>query len=133
MRGEVAVEYMIVISLALIFLIPLSIYLGRSLIGYEESARISQARDVIVKLGESANWVWSQGSPAKLTLDVCIPEGVEKVVLDNIILFRLRTSTGVSDVYYYTIPQLNGTIPTKAGCYKLSLIAEEEFVNVTLW
>lgn len=134
MRAQAAVDYFTIVSVALLILIPLSLYVNQLLSGYRDDTRISLARDIVKKLGESADWVYSQGPPAKLTLEnIYIPERIEETSLDNnMILFRIKTSAGISDVYYETVPPLDGSIPSKAGYYQISLTAYENNVTINV-
>jgi len=130
MKAQSAVEYLIIISLALAILIPLALYSSQNLLDYQEGDKISSAKNAVNKLGESADWVYAQGPPAKLTVNICIPDGIEEISLDSIVMFKVKTSAGISDVYYDTVPMLNGTIPTDSGCYLISLTAHEDYVDI---
>jgi hypothetical protein len=133
MKAQAAIEYFTIIAVALFLLLPLSIYVNELLTGYRDDTRLSLARDTVKKLGESADWVYSQGPPAKLSLKIYVPEGVEEASLENkTILLRVRTSSGVSDVYYVTVPELNGSIPSRMGHYSVSLVAHENYVNISV-
>ncbi len=133
MRGQVAVEYLIIISVSLIIIIPLSLYMNQSLMGYRDDTKISRAWNAVKKIGESTDWVYSQGPPAKLTLEIYIPNDVDEISFDNkTVLFRVRTSSGVSDVFYNTVPEIQGSLPEKSGYYFISLTAFPNYVNVSV-
>jgi len=133
MKGQVATEYLIIVSVALIILIPLALYVNQSLMGYRDDTKTSRAWTTVKKLGESSDWVYSQGPPAKLTLEIYIPEDVEEISLsDKTFLFRIRTSAGISDVYYTTVSELDGYIPKDSGYYYVSLTAFSNYVNVSV-
>jgi len=133
MRAQAAIEYYTIIAVALLILLPLSFYVNQLLMGYRDDTKISMARDAVKKLGESADWVYSQGPPARLSVKVYVPEGVEQTSLDNkIILLRVRTSAGITDVYYETVPSLNGSIPIENGYYSISLTAYGNYVNISV-
>ena len=134
MRAQAAVDYFTIVSVALLILIPLILYINQLLTGYRDDIRVSLAEDTVNKLGESVDWVYSQGPPAKLTLEnIFIPEGIEETSLDNnMILFRIKTSAGIPDVYYETVPSLDGSIPSKSGYYQISLTAYENNVTINV-
>ncbi len=132
MKAQASVEYLVIIGLALAILVPLILYSNQNLLGYKEDVKISSAKAAASKIAESANWVYSQGPPARLTINVCIPEGVEEVLLDSMVLFKLKTSAGIVDIYSDTIPMLNGSVPTNNGCYFIALIADKYSVNITV-
>ena len=132
MKAQAAAEYLVIIAIALTILVPLILYSSQSLISYKEDVKVTTARNVVNKLAESANWVYSQGPPARLTVNVCIPEGVQEISLNKILMFKMKTSAGITDVYRETIATLNGSIPSKSGCYFISLVAHEDYVNITV-
>jgi len=133
MKGQVAVEYMIIISVALIIILPLSLYMNQSFIGYRDDTKISRAWNTVKKIGENADWVYSQGPPAKVTIEIYIPDGVEEISFENkTVLFKVRTASGVSDVYYQTVPEFEGFLPEKSGYYFVSLTAFPNYVNISV-
>ncbi len=133
LKTQAAMEYYTIISVALIILVPLSVYVYQLLNEYGDDTKLSLAKDTVNKLGETADWVFSQGPPAKLSLEVYIPEGIQQISLDNnVILFKMRTSAGVTDVYYQTISPLVGSIPTKSGHYPFSIAANTTYVNISV-
>jgi len=133
MKAQAAVEFLIIVSVALMILLPVSFYANQSLMGYRDDTKISLAKNTVNKLGESADWVFSQGSPAKLTLKVYIPDDVYNISLEGkTILFKIRTSAGVTDVFYETVPSLGGSLPTNSGYYYVSLTAYADHVNITV-
>jgi hypothetical protein len=133
MKSQAAVEYFTIISIALFLLLPLSLYVNELLTGYRDDTRLSLAKDLVKKLGENVDWVYSQGPPARVSLKVYVPEGVEEASLENkTILLRMRTSAGLSDVYYMAVPELNGSLPSESGYYSVSLVAYENYVNISV-
>jgi len=132
MKAQVAIEYLIIVSVAIIVLLPLIIYANEMIRNYNEETKISLAKNAVKKLGESADWVYSQGQPAKLTTEVYFPEGITQASLENnTILLRMKILSGISDIYYSTISPLNGSIPSNAGYYTISIIAYQNYVNIS--
>jgi len=133
MKSQVAVEYLIIVSVAFMILIPLILFLNQTFIGYSDDNKLSKADTAAKKIGHTADWVYSQGPPAKQTIEVYIPKDIEEVSLINKTLsFKVRTSAGISDVYHETVATLNGTIPITSGYYFLSLVAFQDYVNISV-
>lgn len=130
MKAQSAVEYLIIVSVALLIIIPFLAYVNQSFSNYKENSKIIQAKNAVKKLGEAADFVYSQGPPAKLTMRICIPEGIQSVSFNKHILFKIKTSAGISDIFYDTIGEIRGTIPIKSGCYYFSLIAHQTYVQI---
>ena len=131
-KSQSAMEYYTIVVIALLILLPLSIYVYQLLYQYEDDTRISHAKNAVNELGETADWVFSQGPPARYTFkSFYIPEGLEETrVIDNVILFRVKTSAGISDIYYTTIGHVDGSIPTESSYYPIVVFAHEN--NVTI-
>jgi hypothetical protein len=132
MKAQVSIEYLIIVSVALMVLLPLILYARTTFSGYAENNKISLARSAVDKLGGGVNWVYSQGPPAKLTLQLCIPD-LEEISLENrTILFKIETSAGISDIFYETVPELDGYLPTREACYPIQLVAYETYVDISV-
>jgi len=133
MKAQSASEFLIIVSVALTILIPLILLVNQSLMGYKDDTKISLAKEAVKKLGNNADWVFSQGPPAKVTVEVYIPDDVESVsLINNEILYKVRTSAGISDVYYDTVPELGGALPEKSGYYFVSLTSFSNYVNISV-
>lgn len=133
MKAQAAVEFLIIVSVALMILLPVTFYARQLLIGYKDDTKISLAKNTVKKLGESADWVFSQGPSAKRTLEIYIPDDVYNISLeDRTILFEVKTSAGVTDVFYEAVPSLNGSLPITSGYYFVSLTAYTNYVNITV-
>lgn len=132
MKAQAAVEYLTIIAVAIAILIPIIIRANDMLISYKENTKISIAANTVKKIGEAANWVFSQGPPARHTTKIYVPDGVEEASIENnIVLYRIKTSAGTSTVDYDTTSPLNGSIPTSSGYYKITLTAFENYVNIS--
>ena len=133
MKSQVAVEYLIIVSVAFMILIPTILYLNQSFIGYSDDNKLSKASETVKKIGQTADWVYSQGPPAKQTIEIFIPKDLEEISLNNkTVLFKVRTSAGVSDVFYESVAPLNGTLSSNSGYYFISLTAFQDYVNISV-
>ena len=133
MKSQVAVEYLIIVSVAFMILIPTILYLNQTFIGYSDDNKLSKASETVKKIGQTADWVYSQGPPAKQTIEIFIPKDLEEISLNNkTVLFKVRTSAGVSDVFYESVAPLNGTLPFNNGYYFISLTAFQNYVNISV-
>ena len=133
MKAQAAVEFLIIVSVALMILLPVTFYANQSLMGYKDDTKISLAKNTVKKLGESVDWIFSQGPSAKRSLEIYIPDDVYNISLeDKTILFKIRSSAGITDVFYETVPSLNGYLPITSGYYFVSLTAYADYVNITV-
>jgi hypothetical protein len=132
MKAQVALEYLIIVSFALLVLVPYVLYLNDLSQSYSETNKLTVARNSVDKLGRNVDWVYSQGEGAKIETEILVPDGVESIeFLNNTIVWKVRTTAGVSDVFYTAVTNVTGNIPTTPG-YKIVLIqAFRGYVNVS--
>jgi hypothetical protein len=102
-------------------------------IAYKDDSKIASAKATVSKIATLSNFVYSQGKPARVVTRIYMPEGIEAVELENkTVNFRLRTKSGIIDVSENTVSNLAGNLPTSPGFYNIAIIAEEDFVNITV-
>ena len=132
-KAQVAIEYMTIVGIALAFLIPIWVYVTQLQYQTETQLSASYARNTIDNIVYTANLVYSQGPPAKVPLNVYIPKNAELVEMDGRnIHIQLRTLTGLSDMYGSSVADLNGTLPTTEGLYKIYIEARDDYVQITV-
>jgi len=133
MKIQVALEYLIIISFALMVLIPYLLYLQNASQNLKEDNNLVIASNSLKKIGEMADWVFSQGEPARIEVLVQIPPNVEEISFNGkVMIWKIRTSAGLSDIYYISIANLTGSLPTKPGYYKILIQAIENGVNISV-
>ena len=124
MKLQIATEYLIIVSFALMVLIPYILYLYSASQQYQEQNSLIIASENVKKIGEACDWVYLQGEPAKLTLKILIPKNVESITfLNKTIVWKVKTSAGLSDVYYNCLANVTGYLPNREGEYLVSVEA----------
>lgn len=132
-KAQTAIEYFIIVSLALMIIIPYIIYSNQMLINYRDENNLALARAAVNKIGQSVDWVFSQGPPAKISTQIFIPDGIVSIqFLNKTINFKVKTSSGISDVFYITITNVTGYLPTVSGYYNVYIYALDDRVNITV-
>ena len=133
MKLQIATEYLIIVSFALMVLIPYILYLYSASQQYQEQSSLTIASESVKKIGEACDWVYLQGEPAKLTLKIVVTKNVEKITfLNKTIVWKVRTSAGVSDVYYNCLANVTGYLPSREGEYLVSVEALKGGVNISV-
>lgn len=137
MRGQSAFEYLIIISIVITFIIPVWAYV----LGIQQQTKdvlaISYAENTVHKIADISSLVYSQGPPAKVTIRIYIPSGVERfVVINNTIDIKLRTSAGMSDIYEISTANINLTqglndTLSEEGIYLLKIEAKNNVVQIS--
>ncbi|MCW1296417.1 MAG: hypothetical protein OH319_01915 [Candidatus Parvarchaeota archaeon] len=133
MKSQVAIEYMILISLILLLLVPIWIYLMLSRIQLQDDLSISYAKDAVNRIKDAADLVYIQGSPARVKVNIYIPENVHSInFTDRTIIIKLRTSAGLVDIHAETLANITGQLPVQSGYYEVIVKSEVGYVNVTI-
>ena len=133
MKLQVATEYLIIVSFALMVLIPYILYLYAVSQQYQEQSFLTIASESIKKIGEACDWVYLQGEPSRLTVKVIVPKNVENILfLNRTILWKVRSSAGISDIYYICLANVTGYLPNKEGEYFVIVKATKGGVNISV-
>jgi len=110
MRAQSSFEYLIIISIVIAFLIPIWAYVLNTQQGTTDELSLTYAGNAVKKIADTASLVYSQGPPAKVTVRLYVPGGVQEIfVINTTINMRVRTSSGFSDVYEVSTAIMNMT------------------------
>lgn len=132
MKGQVAFEYIVIVGLVFLLLIPVWSYMASVNSQASEALYISQAETAARKIVSAADLVYTQGPPTQLTIDAYIPRQVESVVLLNTtVRFRLYSAGSVTDVAATSLGTLSGSLPSSEGLYKFTIKAVDNYVNIS--
>ena len=124
MKSQVALEYLIVASIAIAIILPIFYY---SFTYSSGSVSFSQAQDAVNTLAKAADYVYSLGVGSKTRVSIIIPNNVvSSSVTDKRILLKIRTSAGVSDMVAFTKANVSGSIPTSYGYYNMLVNMTEQ-------
>jgi uncharacterized protein (UPF0333 family) len=132
MKAQIAVEYIIIVSLVIAFLIPVWGYIGGVKRQANTQLMFSYAQNAVDRIVDTAELVYSQGPPAKLRIKVYIPQGVENI---NVTGYMARMGISLegqySDVMAASSAPMNGTLPTIEGSYWVSIEAADNHVEIS--
>ena len=132
MFGQAAFEYIVIVGIVMMMLIPIWSYLIAVNGQATQSLYISQAQTAAQKLTSAAELVYTQGPPSQITLDVYIPKGLSgSSILNRTIVFNLYFDNGVTDVVSTTFVPINGSIPSSEGLYKFVVKALPGYANIS--
>ncbi|MFB6294740.1 MAG: hypothetical protein ABEI97_03195 [Candidatus Nanohaloarchaea archaeon] len=131
-RGQVALEYIAIIGIALLISTPLIIQAQESSQSLRDSFQNGLAKNALNNIEEAASLVHSQGPPAKTTFTIRLPPGITQTnVTDR--YFHIRRDIGAAETDFYNTVDFNvtGDIPANAGVHTMVAEAENDYVNVT--
>lgn len=124
MKVQAALEYLILVSMVLLFIVPIWAY-TYSMEKYAKSdLSLTYAKNDVQKIVSAADLVYSQGPPAKVEIVVYIPPQVYNVtVVQNFVNFKMYYDSNLVDIMGESKAQLNGSVPGIEGTYTLSIEA----------
>ena len=121
MKTQAAIEYLVMIGI-LITALSITFYITTIRTqGLRDKMKLTQAQNSLSKIAESADLVYSQGYPSKITVLAQLPEAESSYVNGTTINLRIRLSGGPTDVWVRTKPNVDGWLPTSAGKHWISV------------
>jgi len=133
MKSQISTEYLIIVSFALMVLIPYILYLTNMSQGFSEDNTLTVASNSVQKIGQTADLVYSRGEPARLKISILMPSNVQEIsFIGKTMNWKVKTSSGVSDIYYNSVATLEGSLPTTPGYYNVIVEATDSEVNICI-
>jgi len=138
MKGQTAIEYLLLFSLVFGILAILTSYAQDITERNREEIIMSNAVIAVNKIAEAANIVYTQGKPSTITFSVYIPEKVYSIEFSGkMMIMRISVSSSSTDVFAMSKAPLQGFISTSSGTRRIKVNAEknyvtgESYVNIT--
>lgn len=139
MKGQAAIEYMVIVALSLAILVPTLLYVEQTKSNVESELKLNYAQQAVNEMRDAADLAYAQGPPAQFYVEVLVPAGVNSVsIRGNIISVYLDTSHGLSEVYAHTAGNVTGSLQSFSqfqGPRRVLVKAEQNysgyFVNIT--
>ena len=123
---------MMIFGLAIAFAIPVWIYMVTLQGSAGEELSFSYAKNAASQVTSAADLVYTQGPPAKMTLDVYMPSRVENASISGkTVNLNVSSSSGYSDVFSGSVANLTGSLPTSEGMHKIIVESKGDYVEVS--
>ncbi|MBS3168403.1 hypothetical protein J4216_04715 [Candidatus Woesearchaeota archaeon] len=116
MKAQAATEYLILISIILIAIIPLFYY---ALSESNRTTRINQASSTVNSIARKSESIYALGSGSRDFIWISIPSGVNTSLVDNGTISLSMPGTG--DVSSFTNINISGSIPINQGIHRISI------------
>jgi uncharacterized protein (UPF0333 family) len=129
-RGQVGIEYMAILVLFLIILIPV-MYIG--IMDIQVEGQTSQARVAVDSIADTADRVYAQGPGTTTTVEIYLPRGINYAGFNKQeVNINLYLPTGATtDIYALARGNLTGTMPILPGRHVL-VVGMNSAGNVTI-
>ncbi len=130
-RAQVAIEYIILIGVLLVFLIPTVQY---SLQQASFQVKYTQIDSAVRRLSKAADAVHAIGPGAQEVAVITLPTGVQSFIIhDHTIGIEAPIAGQPNEISMYTTGIVSGTLPTNPGTYRVLISTlENQTVSVTL-
>lgn len=125
MKGQVGIEYMIMLGFLFLVLTPLVFY---SVDTMRLESSTHQARRAADILAETIDSVGAQGFPARATVDLVLPEGVAagSYVDNSTVVIKLTVPGGTRDIVATHDRCADGVLPEESGLYRITVRARPD-------
>ncbi len=132
-KAQVSVEYAMIMGFIVLITIPLIMIYYDNVASSNEEIVSRQVNQISQKIVDAAETVYYLGEPSQTTLKVHIPAGVTEVTIGQKkeIIFRIRATTGISDIVQVSSVNITGSLPSTQGIYRITLKAQENEVLVS--
>jgi uncharacterized protein (UPF0333 family) len=127
-KGQISMEYMLVVGFSLMLIVPIISIYGFERQSIANQVSIRQAYSIASKVTDASESVYYLGRPAKTTLKVYMPAGVDNATVSGreIIFFVHDFEVvGTSDV------NMTGSISAGQGIQYIEISADHTGVNVS--
>ena len=137
MRGQTAVEYLMMLSIVLTLLSVLTYYAATITESNREEIMSSNAIIAVNKIAEAADIVYTQGDSSQITLSVYIPEEVNSIVFSNDMIIMRMGNGPYNDMFATSKAPFtdDSVISTDSGTKSIVIRSVEiggvSYVNVT--
>ena len=125
---------MLIMAISLAILIPLYAYMTSYSNQTRQDLKFKALEDNLESLAEAADIVYSQGYPAKMTINFYVPESAKNfsIINDRVIVMHLSYTDIGTDIAAKSEAIVNGTIPINPGNYRVSVTAQKDgWVNIS--
>ncbi len=131
--AQISMEYLIVIGISLILLVPLGAIVNDYISYSKERISDQQIVEISRKIVDTARTVYFFGYPTKLKLKMYFPAGIESTeVMPHGIVFVLRTTNTEHDYFQYSEVNLSGKLTNVSGIHYVQVKAMPHYVNISI-
>lgn len=131
MKGQAAIEYMIVLGIALTVAMPFVMKAQSSVVDIRSSVSVVQIQDSLNDLDVAVRTVDAAGEPAARTIEVRLPDNIQSTeVRNNSITMIINTPSGEQQLSRTFDADLTGSLPEGSGPYLVRVKAIDGEVEI---
>lgn len=130
-RAQVSMEFMMITGFVLAILIPLSVVYYEHLNTMTTEVKGTQLSRLAEDITSKAEEVYYLGPPSKVTISAYIPSGVSEIkIYSSEVDFKLKTKSGITDIFSTSKVNLTGSINPSNGVHKIIIEAKDGYVLI---
>jgi uncharacterized protein (UPF0333 family) len=131
-RGQVSMEYMMIVGFSLLLIIPIIAIYGLERQGMNTQVAVEQASNIGRKVTDASETVYYLGKPAKTTLKIYMPAYIENITIsDREIIFLVALDDGTTEVVATSDVNMTGSISAHQGIQFVEVAADDYAVNIS--
>jgi uncharacterized protein (UPF0333 family) len=131
-KGQVSIEYMMVLGLMFLLLVPLLVLFSNTQQDTQDQLVEGQLNKVGNTIRDAAERVYFAGEPAQEQVQVYMPEGVGFVNFNNTsIIFNVTQGRQDYALVINGLAPMNGTIDNFKGVHVITVRADDGVVQVS--
>lgn len=128
-RGQLSMEYMLIMSFALLMTIPLLIIFFEQSSSAKDQINSGRAAQIGREIVDNAERVYYLGEPTTTTLKVNMPENINQIMITSRELtLRIETGSGLTDVTIESAVNLTGSLLAAEGIQNIKIQSAGESV-----
>lgn len=133
-KAQASTEIMITVAFVVTIMFPLLLIAYLQSINVSDQLATQQAQQTVTKIANYADEIGSEGYPAKMSVQVFMPQDISNVTIGNStggvgheIIISLRTSAGTTQIVGLTLTKIAGDLTSIArpGTYFIKIYAQD--------
>ncbi len=131
LKGQAAIEYMIVFGLALALAAPFVLKAQSSVMDLRSDSNAVSVQNSLNNIEVAADTVSASGEPATRTFSISLPDSVRETwVLNRAIVIQVDTAQSLSNFSRTFDYNVSGALPDQPGRYMLKTQANQSEVQL---
>ncbi|MBC8494872.1 hypothetical protein H8D36_01835 [archaeon] len=131
MKGQVSVEFLIIMAFAFILIIPVLILFLIETNNINQDVTAAQVNKLADELLDAVDNVYYLGAPTQKTLNIYIPDYVEEAMfVGNQIRFNVSPGAFSYIIVRAAATNITGSLNTNNGMHSIKITAVDETVNI---
>jgi uncharacterized protein (UPF0333 family) len=132
MKGQASMEYMLLFSLTLLIVGILWVISNGNIDNTQWELHLANVKNALEKIVHNADIVYLQGPPARVYIDVYLPETVEAIYIEGTsVTMEMKWRGTLRNITDYSIANLTGVVTPLVGRQRILIRAGTPLVNIT--